>query len=61
MLYMYPLLFWVTCGENSMQACMGYYRLAVGEFDRGNHKKSAFVIPIPTPFRLSFAIELTWH
>jgi len=38
----------VTCGENSVQACMGYYRLAVDEFDRGSYKESEFVVLTPS-------------
>jgi hypothetical protein len=33
----------VTCGENSVQASMAYYRLAVDEFERGGFEKSWFV------------------
>ncbi|KAF2758785.1 hypothetical protein EJ05DRAFT_538089 [Pseudovirgaria hyperparasitica] len=31
----------VTCGENSVQASLGYYRLAVDQFDRGEFEAAA--------------------
>lgn len=39
----------VTCGEHSVQASVGYYRLAVDEFDRGRYEESGYVVLKPTP------------
>ncbi|SPQ20325.1 4196d626-36d8-43bd-9a53-2dcfe937b147 [Thermothielavioides terrestris] len=47
----------VTCGENSVQASMAYYRLAVDEFERGGFEKSCSLLAKCA----SFYGEIPWY